>query len=100
MTPEQWARVKEVFGAALEQEPDKRRAFVATAAAGDHAVRAEVERLLDAERQSADFMERPAGATLVSGRVLGHYEIGRLSAAAAWATCSRRATSSSAARSR
>ncbi len=78
MTPEQWARVKEVFGAALEQEPDKRRAFVATAAAGDNAVRAEVERLLDAERQSADFMERPAGATLVSGRVLGHYEIGRL----------------------
>ncbi len=78
MTPEQWARVKEVFGAALEQEPDKRRAFVATAAAGDDAVRAEVERLLDAERQSADFMERPAGATLVSGRVLGHYEIGRL----------------------
>src|SRR6185503_15723058 len=78
MTPEQWARVKEVFGAALEQEPDKRRAFVAAAAAGDNAVRAEVERLLDAERQSADFMERPAGATLVSGRVLGHYEIGRL----------------------
>ena len=78
MTPEQWARVKEVFGAALEQEPDKRRAFVATAAAGDDAVRAEVERLLDAERQSADFMERPVGATLVSGRVIGHYEIGRL----------------------
>ena len=78
MNPEQWARVKEVFHAALEQEPNTRRAFVAEATAGDDAVRAEVERLLDAQFESADFHGRPASASPVSGRVIGHYEIGRL----------------------
>ena len=51
MNPEQWARVKDVFNAALEQEPGARRAFVAEASAGDDSVRAEVERLLDAQRR-------------------------------------------------
>lgn len=78
MTPEQWARVKEIFNAALEHEAGVRRAFAAEASAGDDAVRAEVERLLDAQRESADFIEHAAAATLLSGRVISHYEIGRL----------------------
>jgi serine/threonine protein kinase len=78
MNPEQWARVKDVFNAALEHEAGARRAFVAEATAGDDSVRAEVERLLDALRESADFIERPAAGTLLSGRVISHYEIGRL----------------------
>jgi serine/threonine protein kinase len=78
MKPEQWARVKDVFNAALEQEPGARRAYVAGATEGDDSVRAEVERLLAAERESADFMEHPAAATLESGRIISHYEIGRL----------------------
>jgi serine/threonine protein kinase len=78
MNSEQWARVKEVFNAALDQEPGGRLAFVAKASAGDDSVRSEVERLLDAQRDSADFIEHPAAATLLSGRIISHYEIGRL----------------------
>lgn len=78
MTPEQWARVKELFHAALEQEEGRRRAYVAEASAGDALVRAEVERLLDADYQSVDFIEHPAVDALLSGQVVGHYEVGRL----------------------
>ena len=78
MNPEQWARVKDVFNAALEQDAGARRAFVASAAAGDDEVRAEVERLLDAQVLSAGFLEQPAPATLLSGRVISHYQIGHL----------------------
>jgi tetratricopeptide (TPR) repeat protein len=78
MTPEQWARVKDVFNAALAEDPHRRRAFVAEASRGDEAIRSEVERLLDADSASADFIEYPAADTLVHGRVIGHYEIVRL----------------------
>jgi tetratricopeptide (TPR) repeat protein/predicted Ser/Thr protein kinase len=78
MTPEQWARVKEVFSAALAQDATTRAAFVADQTAGDELVRAEVERLLDADLHTAEFIEQPAAATLTSGRVIGHYEIGRI----------------------
>jgi serine/threonine protein kinase len=78
MSPEQWARIKDVFNAALEQERGARPAFIAEASAGDEAVRSEVERLLAAQRESSDFIEQPAAATLLSGRVIGHYKIERL----------------------
>ena len=78
MNPEQWARVKDVFNAALEQEPGARRAFVADASGGDDTVRSEVDRLLDAQAESADFIEQSAAATVLSGRIIGHYEIQRL----------------------
>jgi serine/threonine protein kinase len=78
MTPAQWARIKEVFHAALEQDASRRAAFVAEATAGDESVRAEVERLLAADLHTADFIEHPVAATLQSGRVISHYEIGHL----------------------
>jgi tetratricopeptide (TPR) repeat protein/predicted Ser/Thr protein kinase len=78
MNPEQWARVKDVFNAALEHEADARPAYVAAATAGDDAVRAEVERLLDAQIESAGFIEHSAAATQLTGRVISHYEIGPL----------------------
>ena len=78
MNQEQWSRVKDIFNVALEQEPGVRPAFIAEASAGDDSVRAEVERLLEAQRESADFIEHPAAATLLSGRIISHYEIGRL----------------------
>jgi tetratricopeptide (TPR) repeat protein len=78
MSPEQWARIKDVFNAALEREEGARRAFVAEATAGDNEVRAEVERLLDAHLQSAGFIDHPVFEPPLSGRVIGHYEIGRL----------------------
>jgi tetratricopeptide (TPR) repeat protein/predicted Ser/Thr protein kinase len=78
MTPERWARVKEVFQAALEQEAERRTAFIADATAGDEPLRAEVERLLAADRHAAHFIETPAAAMLLSGHVISHYEIGQL----------------------
>jgi serine/threonine protein kinase len=78
MNPEQWARVKDVFNAALEREGSARRAYVAKATAGDDSVRSEVERLLDAQHDSSGFIEHPAAATLLSGRVINHYQVGRL----------------------
>ena len=78
MNSEQWSRVKEVFNAALEHEAGERRAYVAAATAGDDSVRAEVDRLLDAQLESTDFIEQPAATSVLSGRVISHYEIGRL----------------------
>jgi tetratricopeptide (TPR) repeat protein/predicted Ser/Thr protein kinase len=78
MTPEQWTRVKEVFNAAVAEEASTRAAFVADATAGDETVRREVERLLDADLRSDGFIEHPAAAMLLSGRVISHYEIGPL----------------------
>ena len=78
MNSEQWSRVKEVFNAALEHEAGERRAYVAAATADDDSVRAEVDRLLDAQLESPEFIEQPAATTLLSGRVISHYEIGRL----------------------
>lgn len=78
MNSEQWSRVKEVFNAALEHDAGARRAYVAAAAADDDSVRAEVDRLLDAQLESTGFIEQPAATTLLSGRVISHYEIGRL----------------------
>jgi tetratricopeptide (TPR) repeat protein len=78
MTSEQWSRVKEVFHAALLQEASGRSAFVAEATVDDELVRSEVERLLEADSRTGDFIEQPAAATFLSGRIIGHYEIGRL----------------------
>ena len=78
MTPERWARVKEVFHAALAQEADSRSAFVAESTAGDEELRTEVARLLDADLLAANFIETPAVTTLLTGRVVSHYEIGPL----------------------
>jgi tetratricopeptide (TPR) repeat protein/predicted Ser/Thr protein kinase len=70
--------VKEVLNAALAQEASSRPAFVAEATVDDESIRLEVERLLDADLHSADFIEHPAAATQMSGRVISHYEIGHL----------------------
>jgi serine/threonine protein kinase/predicted negative regulator of RcsB-dependent stress response len=78
MNPQQWARVKDIFNAALERDAAARGAYVSEASGGDDVVRAEVERLLDAEHQSGGFMEQPASTAVLSGRVIGHYELGRL----------------------
>ena len=46
MTPERWARIKEVFSAALETPEPERPRFLESACGGDADLRAEVERML------------------------------------------------------
>ena len=57
MKPEEWQRVKELCGAALQRPPSERSQFLA-AACSDESVRREVETLLAA--YESQFMEQPA----------------------------------------
>ncbi len=80
MTPERWARLKEVFGVALELPESERRAYIERTFATDTTLRDEVQRLLDAEREP---LENPAlnalAATeppeLAPGETLGPYRV-------------------------
>jgi serine/threonine-protein kinase len=86
MKPEQWERVKELCGAALQRAPGERVQFLAAACADD-SVRREVETLLAA--YESQFMERPAvgevaerivnepSNRLTAGARVSHYEIVR-----------------------
>jgi eukaryotic-like serine/threonine-protein kinase len=64
-TPGQWPRIKEIVGAALEQEPAERTAFLDHACSSDAALRAEVESLLAAHAASDELSESPWAATVV-----------------------------------
>ncbi len=80
MTAERWARIKEVFGAALELPENERQAFLEQACAADSSVRREVERLLEAERQPLEnpiieALTRSAPRDLGRGEMLGPYRI-------------------------
>ena len=73
--PEQWARVKEVFHAALERELPDRLPFVRAVCADDVSVCTEIERLLAAHAQAEGFIEPPLNP--FGGRI-GRSEVGRL----------------------
>jgi serine/threonine-protein kinase len=85
LSPDQWRRVKEVFGAALERDPADRTAFLEEACGtGDAVVRREVEALLAAHQASDRFLETPAAAVasptpshreLAEGQTLGPYRV-------------------------
>jgi Tol biopolymer transport system component len=57
MTDERWLRVKRLFEAAVEQPQSERSGYVSAAAAGDEALRREVEALLAADRDGARFSD-------------------------------------------
>ena len=81
MNADQWARVKELFQAALECGPEERLVFLTRVCDADEAVRAEVERLLAAHEQAGDFIEPSPSAgsrRSLTGQTLGRYQIGRL----------------------
>ncbi len=77
MTPEQWARIKEVFGAAREVAPEERPAYLDNACGMDESLRREVERLL-AEPQDS-WLESPVETApppeLSEGQMLGRYRV-------------------------
>jgi tetratricopeptide (TPR) repeat protein/predicted Ser/Thr protein kinase len=87
MNGERWERVKAIFHQALERDPAERAAFLAEACGGDAEVRAELDRLLAAQREAGTFLEwspmaavAPAGqqCALTPGRAVGRYKIGPL----------------------
>jgi serine/threonine protein kinase len=86
MTPERWGQVEEIFHAALSRGESERVAFLVHACAGDLALRREVESLLARQGSTGGFLDGPAvaaaaetvsegGASLVTGRRLGAYQV-------------------------
>ena len=70
MTPERWRQVQELCHATLARAEEDRAAFLATACAGDDALRGDVESLLAQEPDAAAFMSVPA--VVVASAVLDH----------------------------
>ncbi len=91
MTPETWQKLKTVFYASLELEPEERVTFLARACDGDRDLRARAERLLAAHDGTGDFLASPAlvdvgviavekhterdGAQTLIGHRIGPYEV-------------------------
>ena len=57
MKPDRWRKVDELFEAALEHEPSRRAAFLDQACGSDRDLRREVEKMLDFEKHSEDFIK-------------------------------------------
>ncbi len=76
---EQWEKIKEIVGAALEQEPSRRAAFLDEACAQDDALRAEVESLLFAHKESDGLSEHPWASQLAGSgdefKTIGPYRL-------------------------
>ncbi|MEW6364633.1 MAG: protein kinase [Acidobacteriota bacterium] len=79
MTPERWARIKEVFQTAIELEPGERVQFIQEACAGDEALLREVNALLASHEMADDFIGDAAGigvARIWSEQSAGSLEAG------------------------
>ena len=84
MNPERWHRLEELFHAALEQPPGQRRSFLDAACGADDELRAEIERLLQADEQADAFVGsstanvgRVAALLIPDGDHIGAYRIAR-----------------------
>ncbi len=62
MEPAEWARVKALFLAALDQPEAERRAYLTRASGADRALHEMVESLLESHAATDEFMETPAAA--------------------------------------
>ncbi len=62
LSPERWRRLAPILDEALDLAPDLRSAYLQRACLGDDELRAGVERLLEAEAASGDFLEDSADA--------------------------------------
>ena len=78
-TGEQWPKIKEIFGAALEREPSERDAFLDQACERDPQLRAEVESLLAAHADADGLSQSPWTATVTGSvseqRTVGPYRL-------------------------
>lgn len=76
--PQNWQKIKEIVGAALEHDPAQRASFLSDACGNDASLRAEVESLLSAHAHADDLSESAlptqAGAPEPT-RTLGPYRL-------------------------
>jgi len=77
MTPQRWARIKDVFGEAFERPEAERASFLDSACKGDTELRADVERLL--AESGEDSLQSPGlqflARELSPGDTVEHYRI-------------------------
>jgi eukaryotic-like serine/threonine-protein kinase len=69
MSSERWARIEDVFVAALEKSPDSRPTFLDSSCEGDPQLRQEVDSLLASHYEASGLLETPAFA--FAGGLLG-----------------------------
>ncbi len=79
-TPEQWPKIKEIVGAALEREPGERSAFLDEACSQNQDLRAEVESLLAAHAEAGELSGSPWLATTLAdaaeeSKTIGPYRL-------------------------
>jgi len=77
-TKQEWEKIKEVFGAALECNPSERAAFLEQACGGDLSLRQEVESLIRAHETSSNLWQqpfRPGPPENIEGRFIGPYQL-------------------------
>lgn len=76
---EQWSRVKELFGTALDLDVNQREAFLNDACGPDQELRYEVESLLAAHESSSGLSEHPWVNSFLEGvqlpKSIGHYRL-------------------------
>src|ERR1700730_9211670 len=83
---ERWVRIKELFEAAVNLDPNQRTALLDEECGGDETLRGEIESLLKSDERTEDFIERPAFAIAhdlfpdnveepVVGREFGAYQV-------------------------
>jgi serine/threonine protein kinase len=87
VTPERWSEIERLYHLTLEQETNKRAAFLSGACLGDEALRKEVESLLVSTEGAGTYLEAPAVEMAaramardeerwrLAGRTVSHYRI-------------------------
>ena len=81
MTPERWARVKEIFSSAQEKPEAERSAFLDEACGTDMPLRQQVQRLLGQrdrpklESPVAGILKQAVAPGLTAGSMLRHYQV-------------------------
>ncbi|HLJ48250.1 MAG TPA: protein kinase [Bryobacteraceae bacterium] len=80
MTPARWARIKEIFGDAMDVPQEQRPAFLDRSCGPDTALRQEIEALLHAEKDTLEspvpgVLSQATDPDLSRGEMLGHYRV-------------------------
>ena len=74
--PQQWKKIKEIVGGALEREPAERAPFLEEACAHNDSLRAEVESLLSEYEKSSGLSEHPLSGLMLDPVPLESKSIG------------------------
>jgi eukaryotic-like serine/threonine-protein kinase len=73
-----WEKIKNLFGVALERDPDERKGFLREACGSDTFLREEVESLLRAHDSSSGILEHPLNFPIIrspESRSIGPYQL-------------------------